>query len=103
MVDAAALATLADGVTIDGVRYGSVKATLDRQQRDNAWLTMSLTEGKNREIRKLCEHFGWRVNRLIRDRLRAVPARRARTRRGRGGDAARCCASSSALRDRAPR
>jgi 23S rRNA pseudouridine2605 synthase len=65
-VDPAALQRLADGIVLDGVRYGSVKATLDRQQHDNAWLTMALTEGKNREIRKLCEHLGWRVNRLIR-------------------------------------
>jgi 23S rRNA pseudouridine2605 synthase len=43
-----------------------VHASLDRQQGDNAWLTLSLTEGKNREIRKLCSHFGWGVSRLIR-------------------------------------
>ena len=54
------------GLTVDGIRYGSVHASLDRQQGDNAWLTMSLTEGKNREIRKLCGHFGWAVSRLIR-------------------------------------
>jgi 23S rRNA pseudouridine2605 synthase len=57
---------LRKGMTVDGVRYGSVQASLDRQQGDNAWLTMSLTEGKNREIRKLCGHFGWAVSRLIR-------------------------------------
>ncbi len=65
-VEPAALKKLAGGLTIDGVRYGSVRAALDRQQGDNAWLTMSLAEGKNREIRKLCEHLGWKVNRLIR-------------------------------------
>jgi 23S rRNA pseudouridine2605 synthase len=54
------------GLTVEGIRYGSVHASLDRQQGDNAWLTMSLTEGKNREIRKLCSHFGWGVSRLIR-------------------------------------
>ncbi|MES1152145.1 MAG: rRNA pseudouridine synthase, partial [Dongia sp.] len=54
------------GLTVEGIRYGSVHATLDRQQGDNAWLTMSLTEGKNREIRKVCGHFGWAVSRLIR-------------------------------------
>jgi 23S rRNA pseudouridine2605 synthase len=54
------------GLTVEGIRYGSVHASLDRQQGDNAWLTMSLTEGKNREIRKLCGHFGWAVSRLIR-------------------------------------
>ena len=51
---------------VEGIRYGSVQASLDRQQGDNAWLTMALTEGKNREIRKLCGHFGWAVSRLIR-------------------------------------
>ncbi|MEX2200743.1 MAG: pseudouridine synthase, partial [Dongiaceae bacterium] len=61
-----ALAQIGKGMTVDGVRYDKVKATLDRKQGDNAWLTMALREGKNREIRKLCEHFGWRVNRLIR-------------------------------------
>jgi 23S rRNA pseudouridine2605 synthase len=54
------------GMTVDGIRYGPVDAGLDRQQGDNAWLTMSLTEGKNREIRKLCGAFGWQVSRLIR-------------------------------------
>ena len=48
------------------MRYGAVQATLDRKQGDNVWLTMSLTEGKNREIRKICAHFGWPVSRLIR-------------------------------------
>lgn len=65
-VDAATLATLADGIEIEGVRYGAIEAVLDRQQGGNAWLTMSLTEGKNREIRKVCAHFGWTVGRLIR-------------------------------------
>lgn len=65
-VDTAALAKLADGIEIEGVRYGAIEAVLDRQQGDNAWLTMSLTEGKNREIRKVCAHFGWTVSRLIR-------------------------------------
>ncbi len=65
-VDPARLATLDKGVTVDGVKYGAIRATLDRQQGDNAWLTMSLTEGKNREIRRVCEHLGWKVSRLIR-------------------------------------
>jgi len=65
-VELANLAELRKGVTVDGIRYGSVQASLDRQQGDNAWLSMSLTEGKNREIRKLCSHFGWGVSRLIR-------------------------------------
>ena len=68
--DEAALARLAGGVTVDGIRYGPVQARLDRQPRQsggaNAWLTMSIREGKNREIRKLCAHLGLTANRLIR-------------------------------------
>ncbi len=66
MVDPARLAALADGIAIDGVRYGPIRATLDRQQGENAWLTLSLAEGKNREVRRVCEHLGWPVSRLIR-------------------------------------
>jgi 23S rRNA pseudouridine2605 synthase len=62
----AQLAALANGVTVDGLRYGPIKATLDRQQGSNAWLAISLKEGKNREIRKVMEHLGWSVSRLIR-------------------------------------
>jgi 23S rRNA pseudouridine2605 synthase len=62
----AQLDQLAKGTEVEGVRYGAVQATLDRKQGDNVWMTMSLTEGKNREIRKLCGHFGWPVSRLIR-------------------------------------
>jgi len=64
--DEQALARLADGLTIDGVRYDGIQARLDRQQGANAWLTMGLKEGKNREIRKVCDHLGLTVNRLIR-------------------------------------
>lgn len=60
------LAVLARGVTVDGVRYGPVKATLDRQQGANAWLTVALTEGRNREIRRIMTHLGFAVSRLIR-------------------------------------
>ena len=60
------LKSLADGVTVDGIRYGPIQAELDRQQGANAWLKIGLTEGKNREIRKVMEHLGWTVNRLIR-------------------------------------
>ena len=65
-VDPAALEPLANGITVAGVRYGPVRAALERQQGGNAWLTMSLTEGKNREVRRICEHLGWQVSRLIR-------------------------------------
>lgn len=64
--DLAQLATLERGITVDGVAYGPIKALLDRQQGSNAWLTVSLKEGKNREIRKVMEHLGWTVSRLIR-------------------------------------
>lgn len=60
------LAQLAKGIEVEGVRYGAIQATLDRKSGDNSWLTMALTEGKNREIRKICGHFGWPVSRLIR-------------------------------------
>lgn len=61
-----ALAALAQGVTIDGIAYGPVLASLDRQKGDNAWFTIGLREGKNREVRRLMEHMGLTVNRLIR-------------------------------------
>lgn len=64
--DPAQLAALEKGITIDGVTYGSIKAVLDRQQGANAWLTVGLKEGKNREIRRVMEHLGWSVSRLIR-------------------------------------
>lgn len=63
------LEQLAMGVTLEGVRYGPVDASVDRRARAdgaNVWLTMTLTEGKNREVRKLCEAMGLRVSRLIR-------------------------------------
>ncbi len=65
-VEEAALARLAAGLVVDGVAYGPVRAALERRRGSNAWLTMALTEGRNREIRRLCAHFGWQVTRLIR-------------------------------------
>lgn len=53
------------GITIEGVRYRPVKIKLLREGV-NSWYEMTLTEGKNREIRKIFEHFGLSVNRLIR-------------------------------------
>jgi 23S rRNA pseudouridine2605 synthase len=61
-----ALDALRQGVTIDGVRYGPVEARLDREQGSNVWLTISLREGKNREVKRIAEHLGLTVNRLIR-------------------------------------
>lgn len=60
------LAELAKGPTIEGVKYGPIEAVLDRIQGRNAWLTVSLKEGKNREIRKVMEALDLQVNRLIR-------------------------------------
>ena len=65
-VDEARLAALANGITIEGVRYGAIQARLDRQQRTNAWLEIALTEGKNREVRRVLAHLDLPVMRLIR-------------------------------------
>ena len=65
-VDETRLAGLEKGITVSGIKYGPVRAVLDSQTRSNAWLTISLDEGKNREVRKLMEHIGHPVNRLIR-------------------------------------
>jgi 23S rRNA pseudouridine2605 synthase len=64
--DAAAIARLEAGIEIDGVRYGRIETVIDRRQGDNVWLTMSLREGRNREIRRVLERLGLQVNRLIR-------------------------------------
>ncbi|MGH6901572.1 MAG: pseudouridine synthase [Geminicoccaceae bacterium] len=65
-IDEARLKALERGIEIDGFQYGPIQAGLDRVQGSNAWLTVALREGKNREIRRVLEHFGWPVNRLIR-------------------------------------
>ncbi len=57
---------LKDGVEIDGIEYGPVKATLDQYQGGNVWITLSINEGKNREVRTLMRHLDLHVNRLIR-------------------------------------
>ena len=61
-----ALDRLKSGVTIDGVRYGAVEAKIERQQGSNVWLTVALREGKNREVKRIGEHLGLTVSRLIR-------------------------------------
>ena len=61
-----ALQALKDGITIDGIHYGSIDAVIDKVQGTNCWFTFALREGKNREIKKVCEHLGLKVNRLIR-------------------------------------
>lgn len=60
------LAEMKKGVTVEGIHYGSVTALIDSTKGDNNWLTVALTEGKNREVRKIFEHFGCKVSRLIR-------------------------------------
>jgi 23S rRNA pseudouridine2605 synthase len=57
---------LRHGVTIDGIRYGSIDASLDRSQGSNVWLTFAIREGKNREVKNVLGHLGLTVNRLIR-------------------------------------
>jgi 23S rRNA pseudouridine2605 synthase len=65
-VTQAQLEDLSEGIMIDGVRYGSIDANLERRTGRNCWLEMSLTEGKNREVRRVLEHLGLQVSRLIR-------------------------------------
>jgi 23S rRNA pseudouridine2605 synthase len=60
------LRKLEKGITVDGTRYGSIKVTVDNEGDSNSWLTIAIEEGKNREIRKVMEHLGLQVNRLIR-------------------------------------
>jgi 23S rRNA pseudouridine2605 synthase len=65
-VTQAQLEDLADGITIDGTHYGSINANLERRTGSNCWIEMSLTEGKNREVRRVLAHLGLQVSRLIR-------------------------------------
>jgi 23S rRNA pseudouridine2605 synthase len=65
-VTQAELERLAEGITIEGVRYGSIDANLERRTGSNCWIEMSLTEGKNREVRRVLAHLGLQVSRLIR-------------------------------------
>jgi len=66
MPEPAALAALARGVTVAGVTYGPIRAVVERRTGRNAWLSVALSEGKNREVRRVMEHLGLAVNRLIR-------------------------------------
>jgi 23S rRNA pseudouridine2605 synthase len=64
-VEQAELDTLKMGITVDGMRYGPIEAKLERAAA-NSWITLSLSEGKNREVRRVLEALGLKVNRLIR-------------------------------------
>ncbi len=65
-VTQAMLDELIEGVEIDGVRYGRIEADLERGSGKNRWIEMTLTEGKNREVRRVLEHLGLKVSRLLR-------------------------------------
>ncbi|BAK84306.1 rRNA pseudouridine synthase [Komagataeibacter medellinensis] len=66
VVDERLLASLARGSEFDGVRYGPIEAQLDSVKGDNAWLSVSLREGKNREVRRVMQGLNLHVSRLIR-------------------------------------
>ena len=96
-LDESRLGSLADGITVEGIKYRGIQAQLDKRRGDNSWITVSLQEGKNREIRKVMEYLGLRVNRLIRiaygpfqlgelhrDTVREISARELRKHTGLG-------------------
>ncbi|MDN5003703.1 pseudouridine synthase [Bradyrhizobium sp. GCM10027634] len=62
----AQLDQLKNGIEVEGVKYGPIEATLERDQGANVWLVFAIREGKNREVRNVCAHLGLEVNRLIR-------------------------------------
>ena len=66
LVEPVKLDNLTDGLKIDGIHYGEVLARLDNQMPSNAWLTVAIKEGKNREIRHIMDYLGYPVSRLIR-------------------------------------
>jgi 23S rRNA pseudouridine2605 synthase len=65
-VEEATLEEIAEGMNIDGVQYGPVLARLDTQKNSNAWLTIAIKEGRNREVRNIMEYLGYPVTRLLR-------------------------------------
>ena len=65
-VDEKRLKNLSEGISIQGEKYKPIDAKVEKKQKSNSWLKFSLYEGKNREIRKICNHMNLEVNRLIR-------------------------------------
>lgn len=64
--DAEKFESIKNGITIDGIKYGAIETNFIREQGSNCWFSMALREGKNREIKRITEHLGLTVNRLIR-------------------------------------
>lgn len=65
-ISQAQLDELIEGIEVDGIRYGRIEADLERGSGKNRWIQLTLTEGKNREVRRVLEHLGLQVNRLMR-------------------------------------
>ena len=114
-VDAGRLEALAAGITIDGVNYGPIQCGIESQRGDNSWLALSLKEGKNREIRRVMEHLGLTVNRLIRigfgpfalgklapGAIEQVPAKAIAEKLGKGGAGAKAAKAKPRARKPAP-
>ena len=83
------LEDLIEGIEIDGMRYGKIDANLERSTGRNKWIVLTLTEGKNREVRRVLEHLGLEVSRLIRVGYGPFRAGRSAARSGGGTQAAR--------------